>query len=157
MRIAFDLDGTLIEECTSQFRLEPTNRLARLVVRVKIRKGTRRLFRRLRREGHEIWLYTFSELPAWRLRLWFLLMGIPLSGVVGLARHEQALGSSGTKQLSPFRIDLLIDNDRETVRRVLRQGQLALHVWEGDAAWTETVLEGLAALQETRQRFARAA
>ncbi len=157
MRIAFDLDGTLIEECTSQFRLEPTGRLARMIVRSKVRKGTRTLFRRLRREGHQIWLYTFSPLPAWRLRLWFVLMGMPLNGVVDLATHERVTGGVGSKQPASFQIDLLIDNEREIVRRVLRQGQLAFHIWEGDAAWTETVLDGIAALQETEQRFARAA
>jgi hypothetical protein len=157
MRIAFDLDGTLIEECTSQFRLEPTNFLARLVVPIKVRKGTRHLMRHLRREGHELWLYTFSPLPAWKLRLWFMLMGVPLQGVVDLARHERVTGGLGSKQLAQFKIDVLIDNEREIVRRVLRQGQLAFHVWEGDAHWTETVLAGLAALQETENRFARAA
>ena len=60
MRIAFDLDGTLVPKPGSVMPVERCGLVARAVSREPIRKGAPGLLRSLRHRGHEVWLYTTS-------------------------------------------------------------------------------------------------
>lgn len=57
MRIAFDLDDTLI---APSFPAEAVPLPARWLCRERLRQGTKELFRTLRGNGHELWVYTTS-------------------------------------------------------------------------------------------------
>jgi len=61
MRIAFDLDDTLIPSVhTFATELPPRRLLGRLLCRICLRLGTTRLLRALSNQGHDLWIYTTS-------------------------------------------------------------------------------------------------
>lgn len=79
MRIAFDLDGTLIRLETN-FPLEKFRYpfLARVFYAEKLRLGTISLIKSLQQEGHEIWVYTSSFRSPFYIKRMFWLHGIHL-------------------------------------------------------------------------------
>src|SRR5271166_5684580 len=87
MRIAFDLDGTLIPLPGSAMATEPRRFLPSLIWREPVRKGAPMLLRELRREGHEVWIYTTSLRDPVRLRHWYAALGVRLDGIVNATRH----------------------------------------------------------------------
>lgn len=111
MRIAFDLDNTLIQ-CGHEFPLEELAHplLARFVTHERLRAGTRALFRFCHEQGHETWIYTSSLRPAGQIRRTFSLHGIRLHGIVNQATHESRVRSPATKYPPAFGIDVLIDD-----------------------------------------------
>ncbi|WP_309707658.1 hypothetical protein [Armatimonas sp.] len=68
MKIAVDLEGTLIAEC-GEFPCERTGYLAKLLLPRGIRTQACALLRDLAHAGHEVTLYSLSELPSWKLLL----------------------------------------------------------------------------------------
>src|SRR5687768_9964019 len=118
MRIAFDLDGTLIPWPESPMNTERLGPLARVVSRENIRKDTPALLKELRRHGHEVWIYTTSLRNPFRLRLWFASFGVVLDGIVNQERHTSVMTNEPvacSKYPPIFGIELLID-DAEGVR-----------------------------------------
>src|SRR5579871_6795075 len=97
MRIAFDLDNTLIPCGEATFPVEPTPLVGPLLrlwgCGCGLRQGARELLRELRRRRHDIWIYTTSGRSPLQMRLLFLLQGIPLGGVVNCHRHEGLIRS----------------------------------------------------------------
>jgi hypothetical protein len=92
MKIAFDLDGTLIPIPGSAMQVKRVGLLSRAVSSKRLRTGAPALLRNLRRRGHEIWIYTTSMRSPLKLRLWFLTFGVPLHGIVNHAIHYERLG-----------------------------------------------------------------
>ena len=139
MKIAFDLDSTLIPAPGSPMLVEPLGRIVRFVSREPIRAGTPRLFRELRGRGHEVWLYTTSFRSPTRLRVWFAAFGVRLDGVVNQARHNACVTVASSKYPPAFGIDLLVD-DAEGVRIEGRRfGFDVVRVEEHDASWCTQV------------------
>ena len=89
MRIAFDLDGTLIPMPGSAVRVERAGVVARLISPESLREGTGELFRELRARGHEVCIYTTSLRAPTRLRLWLRAYAAPVALVINQARHEE--------------------------------------------------------------------
>ena len=116
MRLAFDLDNTLIR-CGHDFPLATPQRriLARLLGNEQLREGTKELTDCCRQRGWEVWVYTTSYRSAWHIRRLFWLHGIRLDGVVNQQRHNREVRARCTKHPPSFGIDLLID-DSEGVR-----------------------------------------
>lgn len=120
MRIAFDLDGTLIP-CGYDF---PTNSklpksIANFCGLEPLREGTIELMQFFQQQGDEVWIYTTSYRNTAYLRFLFLLYGIKLKGVVNQAVHDRQLrrlpkAPRCSKYPPAFGIDLLID-DQEGV------------------------------------------
>jgi hypothetical protein len=142
MRIAFDLDGTLIPLPGSAMAIEPRRLLPWLIWREPIRKGAPALLRELRSEGHEVWIYTTSLRDPARLRLWFAAFGVRLGGIVNSARH--AVVTSGqsincSKYPPAFGIDLLIDDAEGVSLEGERFGFSVLRVFEDDPSWCAAV------------------
>ena len=103
MRIAFDLDDTLIcgdpsvpREAT-RFRIEP------------MRAGAPSLWRELRADGHRVGVYTSSYRSPVRIRLWLLAFGLR-TNFVFTQRDNNHAGIVG-KSPRRFGIDCLIDDD----------------------------------------------
>jgi hypothetical protein len=144
MRIAFDLDDTLIP-CEFAFPLEPRPRLARLFGTEPLRLGTVELCRLLRRRGWGVWVYTTSLRRPFSVWTQFWLHGVVLEGVVNHDRHVRTLGKGrpGAHECSKyppaFRIDLLVDNSVGVRDEGRRFGFRALVVDPGDERWTEAV------------------
>lgn len=138
MRIAFDLDGTLIPAPGSPMRTEHCSRLARFISSEQMRESAPMLLNELRRQGHEVWLYTSSLRSPARLRFWFASFGVRLDGIVNLARHTSVMeGNAITCSKYPpvFGIELLVD-DADGVRlEGERHGFSVLCVREDDPSW----------------------
>jgi hypothetical protein len=140
MRIAFDLDRTLIPAPGSMMAVERLGVFARAVSRDSIRAGAPRLLGTLRDCGHEVWLYTTSYRSPLRLRLWFAAFGVRLDGIVNQARHEAVVGQRPCSKYPPaFGIDLLVDDSEGVVLEGARHGFGVLRIDELDAAWCSHV------------------
>jgi hypothetical protein len=142
MKIAFDLDGTLIPIPGSTMQTERLSLLSRTVSREQLRTGAPALLRNLRRRGHEVWIYTTSMRSPLKLRLWFLTFGVPLHGIVNHATHYERLGKQAlacSKFPPAFGIDLLIDDAEGVVLEGKRFGFSMLHIREDDSAWCAAV------------------
>lgn len=140
MRLAFDLDNTLIR-CGYPFPLEtPRHRLlARLLGHEGLRHGIKALTDQCRQRSWEVWVYTTPYRSAWRIRRLFWLHGIRLDGVVNQPRHDREARARCTKHPPSFGIDWLID-DAEGVRlEGERLGFRVLVVRPEDVDWVEKV------------------
>jgi hypothetical protein len=147
MRIAFDLDNTLIPQ-REAFLTEPSVPLMlRPWFRERLRQGTRALLHDLKRQGYDIWVYTSSGRSPLYLRLWFLSLGIPLGGVVNCWRHECLLRErripNCSKYPPAFGIELLIDDADGVALEGQRHGFPVLVVDPADTDWTARVREAI--------------
>lgn len=146
MRVAFDLDNTLIP-CGYNFPLEkPKRRIwAKLLGKEHLRQGIKDLVDYSRQRGWEVWVYTTSYRSAWQIRRLFWLHGIHLDGVMNQQRHDREAQARCTKHPPSFGIELLID-DSEGVRiEGARHGFRVLVVAPEDAQWAEKVKQVLEA------------
>ncbi|GAK49489.1 hypothetical protein U14_00711 [Candidatus Moduliflexus flocculans] len=153
MRIAFDLDDTLIP-CRYQF---PTESLFPLILRPflqlffreKLRKGSRTLLKELHHHGNEIWIYTTSLRSSSYLKLWFWLAGIPLHGVVNLIRHAKTMRThpssvaNASKYPPAFEINVLIDDSEGVFLEGQRHGFLVVVIMPEDLEWVERVKDAI--------------
>ena len=144
MRLAFDLDNTLIR-CGHDFPLATSQRRiwARLLGNEQLRAGTKELTDCCRQRGWEVWVYTTSYRSAWQIRKLFWLHGISFDSVVNQQRYNHEVQARCTKHPPSFGIDFLID-DSEGVRiEGERHGFRVLVVAPEDAQWAEKVRTAL--------------
>ena len=144
MRIAFDLDDTLIP-ASHRFPVEPpTYRLlAALLNAEKLRQGTRDIFRFCRERNWQVYIYTTSYRSPLYIRRLFWLYGIRLHGVINQARHNRSVTVRSTKYPPAFGIDYLID-DSEGVRIEGDRFRFkVICIKPADDAWTETIKQVL--------------
>ncbi len=147
MRIAFDLDDTLIPAGRETFPTEdPPSWLGRRLAPERLRAGSAALLRGLAQRGCDLWIYTTSLRSPFHIRLLFLSYGIWIQGVVNEERHRRWLQSQGgrfacSKYPPAFGIEILID-DSEGVRE---EGQhyhfRVIRVAPEDINWTQKILE----------------
>ena len=149
MRVSFDVDDTLVlhgHDSTPERGLFPG------VVRVwfgePLRRGTRSLVSELRRRGCSIWIYTSSGRTPFRIRLWMLLHGIRVDGVVNDARHRRQLAGRRFSRLPSkyppaFDIDLHVDDSEGVLMEGREHGFRVLVVSPEDERWTERVLDAV--------------
>jgi hypothetical protein len=147
MRIAFDLDDTLIP-CAYRFPVERPTLLARCLGCEPLRLGAHALLRALRAGGHELWVYTTSLRSPWSVRLQFLSYGARLGGVVTGATEEHVCRLRGqghgprycSKYPPGFGIHLLVDDLEGVGVEGERFGFRVLRVAPDDERWAEKVL-----------------
>lgn len=147
MRIAFDLDNTLIR-CGYDFPLEqPRRRLwAKLLGGEPLREGIVTLAEYCRQHHWQVWVYTTSYRSTWYIRKLFWLHGIYLDGVVNQPRHNREATANCTKHPPSFAIDLLLD-DSEGVRLEAERHQFrVLVIQPHDKEWVTQVLAAFDAL-----------
>jgi hypothetical protein len=151
MRVAFDLDDTLIP-CARHFPVERPTLLARCLGCEPLRAGTVALCRQLRARGCELWVYTTSCRNPWSVRLQFLSYRLRLGGVVNYDRHRRWLDRlrgernpgwpdpAGCSKFPPaFGVHLLVDDSEGVVLEGQRFGFRVLHVRQ-DPDWADAVL-----------------
>ncbi len=116
MRIAFDLDDTLIP-CRYPFLVETPKRklFSKFTSYESLRKGTKDIFYFCKQQNWQIWIYTTSYRSTFYIRKLFWLYGIKLDGVVNQSIHTKKVTVRSTKYPLVFGIDILID-DSEGVR-----------------------------------------
>ncbi|OON69119.1 hypothetical protein [Hymenobacter sp. CRA2] len=144
MRIAFDLDNTLIRSA-HPFALERPRLgwLARLLGYESLRSGTVELLRHCQRQGWEVWVYTTSYRSAGYIRRLFRLHGIRLGGVVNQSRHEREVRVSCSKHPPTFGIDVLVDDSPGVRLEGERHGFRVIVVRPEDEGWLRTVQQAL--------------
>ncbi|MDO7876625.1 hypothetical protein Q5H93_17905 [Hymenobacter sp. ASUV-10] len=140
MRIAFDLDNTLIR-CGYEFPLALPHRKfwAWLLRPEGLRQGIVEAAAHCRQQGWEVWVYTTSHRSAWHIRRLFWLHGIRLDGIVNQQRHGREAQARCSKHPPSFGIDLLIDDAEGVWLEGERHGFRVLVVRPEDAQWVEKV------------------
>ncbi len=150
MRIAFDLDDTLVPS-TGGIEAVPFWP-ARWVFREKLRAGTATMLRELESEGHDLWVYTTSLRRSWYVNTWFRLHGIRLGGVINHTKHANAMKAEDPARQSlskfppAFGIDLLVDDLPGIAVEGERHGFGVLVVDPADKRWVEKVRCHIAAM-----------
>ena len=144
MRIAFDLDDTLI--AGRQAFASGSQRLwwpASLLFPEALRGGAAALLRQLA-QGHEVWIYTTSHRSPFRVRCWLWCFGARVSGVINQEAHRQSVAGSPfhrfSKAPAAFGIDLLIDDLPGVALECAEQGCAVVIVAPDDADWVGRVL-----------------
>ena len=87
MKIAIDLEGTLIAEC-GEFLTERTSYAAQRILPCGIRAKARTLLRELAQAGHRLSVYSLNKMPPWKLWLWCRLCGLPVRSVITINRRD---------------------------------------------------------------------
>lgn len=130
MKIAIDLEGTLIAEC-GEFSCERGNELGRWILPYGLRTGARRLLRDLAACGHTLTLYSSGRQSSPRLWLWCLANRLPIRHIVTLGQGRKApLWPPMTGQ------DLILDDDARHIERAKRRGIAGLQVTNHIKDWT---------------------
>lgn len=153
MKIAFDLDGTLVPQPGSVMKVERLGLVSQTISREQIRAGTPTLLNELRKRGHDVWLYTTSFRGPARLRMWFASFGVRLEGIVNQARHQTALADRniGCSKYPPaFGIDLLVDDAEGVELEGRRLGFSVLRIREDDESWCSRVSSAITEFERHR-------
>ena len=137
MKIAVDLEGTLIAEC-GEFPCEYLSDLARCLLPAGIRVGARPLLQDLVRGGHQLTLYTSAGHHPLRLWLWCLLSGLPVRQIVTLKQCKKAVrGKSNILIWPPVTgQDLVLDDSPRHLESARNQGVPGLLVTNRTSNWT---------------------
>ncbi|MGD1847607.1 MAG: hypothetical protein ACFB10_19630 [Salibacteraceae bacterium] len=150
MRIAFDLDDLLIP---SQFSF-PTSSLSiwQKALRLEnLREGTCHLFSELKKQDHEIWVYTSSLRTRSHIFKTFLFQGMVLDGIVNYQKHQTSVPvefKNLSKHPPSFGIHLMID-DRPVIQLDGQQFDFeVLCISPHELLWTHKVLETTAQLMK---------
>ncbi|RSK35515.1 hypothetical protein [Hymenobacter metallilatus] len=140
MRLAFDLDNTLIRNNYAFPLAKPYwPLLARLFSNEGLRQGIREVVAFCREQGWEVWVYTTSYRSKWHIRRLFWLHGIRLDGVVNQQRHDRYVRVRCTKHPPTFGIELLVDDSEGVRLEGERHGFRVLVVRPDDERWTEAL------------------
>ena len=137
MKIAFDLEGTLIAEC-GEFPCEPIAPLARRLIAKGVRQGARTLLRELVRNGHYITLYSRSAPSPLALWLWCRANRLPVHRII-VASHRLGNSARGWPPIQGQ--ELVVDDSPEALAVAWKQGVLGVHVKSYDNDWTLPVRE----------------
>ena len=150
MRIAFDLDGTLI--CGPvHFPIEPKPHpfIKKILSLESLRRGIIDLAGKLKEQKHEIWIYTSSHRSSTYIKWLFRLHGIRLDGVINQQIHDLEKKhwhdkyKHVSKMPSMFGIDLLIEDSVGVKIEGEKYGFSVLVIEGTDLNWTEKVLHEL--------------
>ncbi|KUG06762.1 hypothetical protein [Solirubrum puertoriconensis] len=144
MRIAFDLDNTLIRGVHAFPPEAPKRRmLAWLFGKEQLRQGIEELCAYCQQQGHEVWVYTTSYRSLAYIRRLFWLYGIQLNGVINQARHNREARVQCSKHPPSFGIDLLIDDASGVGIEGDRYGFRVIIIDPKDEQWTARVRSAL--------------
>jgi len=148
MRVAFDLDDTLIPSMCVFPVEKPVRRfLARFLGHEPMRAGTARVLRHLAARGCEIWVYTTSYRSPFTVRAQFFLYGVWIGGVVNGDIHRARMIRYGASHKScikyppAFGIDLLFDNSEAVWEEARRYDYRVVPVKPDDDNWADALIE----------------
>ncbi|MBC3541663.1 HAD family hydrolase [Rufibacter sediminis] len=142
MILSFDLDDTLIPG-RNRFPTEKQNLFQKALGLEKVRRGTVQLMKRLKAEGHQVYVYTTSFRSASYIRCLFLSYGIWLDGIINQKRHDRTCKAEGrkcSKYPPAFGIDLHVDDSTGVEMEGQRYGFKTIIIAEEEEAWVERVL-----------------
>lgn len=140
MIISFDLDDTLI---SAIFDTEKQSIIQKILGLEKIRYGTIELFKKLKSEGHTIYIYTTSFRSTIKTKLTFLIYGISINKVINQEVHDRTLKEKKTRtsKFPPaFNIDIHIDDSLGLKIEGERYNFKTIIVKVNDENWVDTIL-----------------
>lgn len=141
MILSFDLDDTLI---SNKFELEKTNFLQRILGIECLRKGTIDLFKELKKQKHQIYIYTTSHRSESRIKWMFYSYGIAVDYIINQQKHQQKLRNTNiysSKFPTVFNIDIHIDDSMGVEAEGKKYGFKTIIISETDKNWTQTILK----------------
>ena len=145
-RMSFDIDDTLV--CRFPGRPNERNRFGFIGAWLcePLRQGTCFLVRELRARGSRFGLHDLRAEPV-PIRLWLLLYGIRVDGVVNDARHRREVSRQGLPRLPSkyppaLGIDLHLDDSEGVRTEGDEHGFKVVVIRRNDENWTRRVLEG---------------
>lgn len=151
MRISFDLDDTLIPRSLA-FPTEKQNVFQKLLGVEPLRRGTIKLLRQIRSEGHSICIYTTSLRTPFKIRFAFWTYGIPLDRIINQSTHEKVLKENRnhcSKYPPAFNIDIHVDDSPGVGLEGQRLKFKTLIIREHEH-WVDQILSALKAQQIDR-------
>ena len=152
MRISFDIDNTLVP-FTNEFEVEQNRSILNLVCREKLRVGTTELFDKLEEDKHEIWIYTTSLRPIWKLKLLFAKYGLYPMGFINERINQKKLKENNlTSSKNPklFNIDLHVDDSEGVRLEGSKFGFDTVIVSPDDNNWTIRIISEIKRKQELK-------
>jgi hypothetical protein len=147
MRIAFDLDNTLIRN-DFDFPLAPARRpfLQKLLQTESLRLGVQELFAFCREHGWEVWIYTTSYRSPFYIRKILWVYTLRVNGIVNQTRHNRQVRVRSTKHPPTFGIHVLIDDSRGVQLEGERFGFSVIQIDPRNDRWVEVIQAQLVAL-----------
>lgn len=154
MRIAFDLDGTLIPSnqafaCGS----DQLNYPFRQLFKECLRAGAKKLIRDLAKD-HELYIYTTSLRSPIYIKLWLQCFGVSVCKVINQDIHAATVSGTiyeeYTKAPVLFGIDLLIDDSLGVKRECDAIGCYAMIINPNDNNWVCSVRQAIAQLPDQK-------
>jgi hypothetical protein len=113
MKVAFDLDGTLIRSNYDFQTEKPEKKLfAKLFKVQELRIGTTEIFEYCKQQNWETWVYTTSTRSTFQIRTLFWLYNIHLNGIVNQQIHSKKVNIGSSKYPPSFGIDVIIDDSK---------------------------------------------
>lgn len=151
MRVAFDLDNTLIRN-DFDFPLAVAQRplWQKLLQTEPLRLGTQELFAFCRAHGWEVWIYTTSYRSPLYIRKLLWVYGLRADGIVNQARHNQRVSVKSTKHPPTFGIDVLVDDSRGVQLEGERFGFNVIQLEPADFNWVATIQSHLLSFTAAR-------
>ncbi len=149
MIISFDLDDTLISK--NKFQLEKTNFLQRILGIESLRKGTIDLFKELKKQKHQIYIYTTSCRSESRIKGTFCSYGISVDYVINQQKHQKKSSKTNIRcsKFPPmFHIDIHVDDSIGVEMEGQKFGFKTIIISEIDENWTQTILSKINLHQE---------
>ena len=148
MRVAFDLDDTLIPgRVPFPVYPLPRNPIRRMFCCEPLRTGSVKLIGELQDLGHEVWIYTTSYRHPFRTKLMFRAYGARIRRVINQSEHLRKMAEMNdifqhcTKFPPAFGINLLVDECSGVVAESQRFGFEVVQVQPDDPDWAAKVLE----------------
>lgn len=140
MKVAIDLEGTLVAEC-GEFACEHTPRIVRRVLPLSLRIGARELLGELARAGHTLTLYTSGTHTKRSLRLWCLLNGLPIRQIITVGQCTKKVpGKEPLVVWPPVQgQELILDDNPLHLEAAERQGVPGLHITNVSSDWTQPI------------------
>lgn len=152
MRIAFDLDDTLIP--TNHAFSVGSHSLAfplNLIFKEQLRKGSVALMQDLS-EHHEIWIYTTSLRNTFYIKAWFYCWGIRLHGVINHSTHIKNVLNTQYANFSKapvlFNIAVMVDDLVGVQIECNQQNCHAIIIQPNDDHWVIKVKKVIKALEK---------
>jgi hypothetical protein len=113
-----------------------------------LRRDTCSLIRQLRQRGCSIWIYTSSLRTPFQIRLWLLLRGVRIDGIINDERHRRELAGRRFSRLPSkyppaFGIDLHVDDSEGVRMEGDMHGFRVVVVRPDDERWTQRVLDAV--------------
>jgi hypothetical protein len=146
MRIAFDLDDTLIPSTADLFPVErPRGVFGRFLASEWLRRGAPDLMHALKGHRCDVWVYTTSSRSQRYITGLFRWYGVRLGGAINQEIHwewlkQQDPGRRCSKYPPAFGIDLLIDDSEGVWMEGQQFGFRVVHVRPDDPDWVQTVV-----------------